>query len=104
MPFILRIYIYNEQVIEETIEDMMDRYNIASNDKTAKVKICQALLYDYRELKEEVFENIENACLAARRLEEIGMGKSILTSVDYIERLIVSEEQSNRLTFSLEMC
>lgn len=96
-----RIYIYREEVIEETIEDMMDRYHIASDDKKAKVKICQGLLSDYEALKEMVFNNIQHAYSAVKRLEEIGMGKSILTSVEYIERLIVVEEKSNRYRIGL---
>lgn len=44
----------------------------------------------------KVFADIQDACRAATRLEEIALGKSILSSVDYINRLIDSERRSNR--------
>ena len=44
----------------------------------------------------QVFADIQEACRAATRLEEIALGKSILSSVAYIERLIDSERRSNR--------
>ena len=39
---------------------------------------------------------LPEACTAAKRLEEISLGKSLLSSVDYIERLIDSERRSKR--------
>ena len=39
---------------------------------------------------------LPDACLAAKHLEMISLGKSLLTSVDYIERLIDSERRSQR--------
>ena len=74
----------------------MENYNVAVNDKDAKMKILQGLLQEYKNVKEGVFENITNACQAAARLEQIGLGTSFLTSVVYIERLIESEQQSKR--------
>merc|ERR1711862_359814 len=48
------------------------------------------------EQKTDLFEKIKSACEIAKRLEEISLGKSLLTSVDYIARLIRSEEVNNR--------
>ena len=36
------------------------------------------------------------ACETAKELESIALGKSVLTSVDYIKRLIESERKSSR--------
>nr|XP_047145613.1 uncharacterized protein LOC105850390 [Hydra vulgaris]XP_047145614.1 uncharacterized protein LOC105850390 [Hydra vulgaris]XP_047145615.1 uncharacterized protein LOC105850390 [Hydra vulgaris] len=91
-----RIYTYTKVELEETIEDMMEKFNIAMNDKGAKVKILQKLLNDYNNHKNKVFVDIHAACQAAVRLEEIALGKSILSNVDYIDRLIESERCSNR--------
>ncbi len=74
----------------------MDRYNIALTDKGAKVKLVRELLLAYMLKRKQIFENIQEACRAAKRLEEIGLGTSLLSSVAYIERLIDSEETSNR--------
>ena len=74
----------------------MDKYNIAMNDKGAKVKLLQTLLKEYKQHKDQVFENIQDACRAAQRLEVISLGKSLLSSVEYIDRLIDSERRSKR--------
>ena len=91
-----RIYVYGEVVEEETIEDMADRYNVALGDKDAKIKLLYKLLEEYIDLKADVFGNIMQACETAKELEAIALGKSVLTSVDYIKRLIESERKSNR--------
>jgi hypothetical protein len=54
-----RIYIYTKVETEETIQDMLDKYNIAMNDKGAKVKLLQELLKDYKQNKEKVFKDIQ---------------------------------------------
>ena len=74
----------------------MDKYNIALNDKGAKLKLIKKLLKDYKDHKEQVFADIQEACKAAQRLEEIALGKSLLSSVAYIDRLIDSERRSDR--------
>lgn len=72
--------------MEETIEDMLKNYNIAVNDRKAKLKLLNKLKTDYFEEKAELFEKIRTACEVSKRLEEISLGKSLLTSVDYIAR------------------
>ena len=42
-----RIYIYKTVEVEETVEDMLKRYNIASNDKVAKIKLLLSLMKEY---------------------------------------------------------
>ena len=91
-----RIYIYEEVERSETVQSMLDKYEIASNDKEGKLKLLQALLADYSKKKEEVFEEISQACVIATRLEGIGLGRSALNSVAYIERLIDSEEKGSK--------
>jgi hypothetical protein len=54
-----RIYIYTKVETEETIQDMLDKYNIATNDKGAKVKLLRELLRDYKQKKEKVFKDIQ---------------------------------------------
>ena len=49
-----RIYIYTAVESEETIEDMMDNYNIALNDELGKKKLLQELLQDYMDKREQV--------------------------------------------------
>ena len=44
----------------------------------------------------QVFQDIQAACDAATRLEEIALGKSMLTSVSYLDMLIESERKSDR--------
>ena len=75
---------------------MLKNYNIALYDKNAKLKLLKKLEKEYFDQKNELFEDIKVACAAAKRLEEISLGKSVLTSVDYIARLIRSEEMSKR--------
>ena len=80
----------------KNLEDMFDAYNVAMNEKDAKLKILRELWKDYKQKKEQVFDDIKDASQAAAQIEKIALGKSLLTSVDYIERLIESERRSNR--------
>jgi len=91
-----RIYVYTAVEIEETIEDMCDKYNIALTDKDAKKTLLLNMLEEYKVYKECVFQDISQAAMAAARLEEIAIRNTFLTNVSYIERLIKSEEMSNR--------
>ena len=91
-----RIYIYDSVEEEETIQDMADKYNIALGDRDAKAELLYKLMEDYTSLKSKVFNNIMSACETSKELEAIALGKSLLTSVDYIKRLIQSEEKGNR--------
>ena len=43
-----------------------------------------------------MFKDIQEACEAANRLEEIALGKSMLTSASYLDMLIESERKSDR--------
>ena len=54
-----RIYVYTKVETEETIQDMLDKYNIAMNNKGAKVQLLQELLKDYKQNKEQVFRDIQ---------------------------------------------
>ena len=74
----------------------MKNYNIAVNDRQGKLKLLRKLQDEYYAQKAVLFDNIKAACDVAKRLEEISLGKSVLTSVDYIDRLIRSEESSKR--------
>jgi hypothetical protein len=38
---------------------MLDKYNIAMNNKGAKVQLLQELLKDYKQNKEQVFRDIQ---------------------------------------------
>lgn len=80
----------------KNLEDMFDSYNVAMNEKDSKLKMLRELWKDYKQQKEQVFQDIEDASQAAARIEEIALGKSLLTSVEYIERLIESERRSSR--------
>ena len=65
--------------MQETIGDMLQKYNIALNDKKSKLKLLVNLYEEYKLQKQELFEDIQLACKAAKRLEEIALGKSLLT-------------------------
>ena len=58
---------------------MLQKYNIALNDKKSKLKLLVNLYEEYKLQKQELFEDIQLACKAAKRLEEIALGKSLLT-------------------------
>ena len=75
---------------------MCDKYNIAVTDKDAKKSLLLNMLEEYKVYKENVFHDISQAAMAAARLEEIAIKNTFLTNVTYIERLIKSEEMSNR--------
>ena len=54
-----RIYIYKKVETEETIQDMLKKYNIAMNYKGAKVKLLQELFKDYNLQKDHIFKDIQ---------------------------------------------
>ncbi len=75
---------------------MAEKYNVALGDKDGKIQLLYALLEEYIDLKASVFNDIMSACDTAKELEAIALGKSVLTSVDYIKRLIEAERRSSR--------
>ncbi len=76
---------------------MMEKYKIALDGKGAQVQLLYTMLKEYNQKRRQIFEKIQDACRAARRLEEIALGTSLLASVEYIDRLIDSERMSNKL-------
>ncbi len=54
---------------------------------------CKCLMTNFNNV---YFFTFQAACAAAKRLEEISLGKSLLTSIKYIEILIDSERKSDR--------
>lgn len=91
-----KVYVYTMTEQEETIKDMLDRYNIAMEDKGAMKKLLKNLLGEYKGYKENVYCDIKSAAEATNRLDEIAMKNSFLTNVEYIERLIEGEKKGNR--------
>ena len=82
---------------EETIQDMMVRYDIALGSHGDKVQLLWSLMEEYTYIKVKVFDNISKATETANELEEIALSKeNTLTSVEYIKRLIKSERKSSR--------
>ena len=96
--FILpRIYIYDTVEQEETIQDMMERYNIALGSHGDKLQLLRSMMEEYIDIKVNVFESIAKATETTKELEKIALGRnSTLTSVEYIKRLIESEKKSSR--------
>ena len=93
----LRIYIYDTVEQEETIQDMMERYNIALGSHGDKLQLLRSMMQEYIDIKVKVFQNISLATQTTKELEEIALGRnSTLTSVEYIKRLIESEKKSSR--------
>jgi hypothetical protein len=54
-----RIYIYTKVEKEETIQDMLDKYNIAMSHKGPKVKLLEELLKDYKKKKDKIYNEIQ---------------------------------------------
>ncbi|XP_075263316.1 uncharacterized protein LOC142354844 [Convolutriloba macropyga] len=91
------VYKYVLETVEETVEDMLHKYNIATKDKDAKKKLLQNLLKEYQSCRKSVIEDIMSAASATNRLDEIAMRNSYLTNIDYIKRLIDSEERGKHV-------
>ena len=91
-----QIYKYIPETVHETVNDMLRAFNIASSDKNAKKKLLEGLLQQYQVYKQTVYNNIQGAAAATNRLDEIAMRNTYLTNIDYIKRLIDSEERGSR--------
>ena len=91
-----KTYKYIPDTVEETVDDMLKIFRIASSDKDAKKKLLEGLLENYRVYKQSVFDNIMTAAETTNRLDEIAMRNTYLTNVDYIKRLIEAERRGNK--------
>lgn len=108
---------YQIQEVEETCQDMKVRYDMAADDRKAKVTLCRKLMEDYNEHKAHLLRNIMDIKVACNRLEALGVGKvrdrsstvttghvmmfsagfqDALTGVEYIDMLIEAEMMSNK--------
>ena len=51
---LFRIYVYTAVETVETIQDMMENYNIALKDELGKKKLLEELLNDYMHKRDQV--------------------------------------------------
>jgi hypothetical protein len=53
--FVFRIYVYKKAAVIKTVEDMFKNYNIALNEKDAKLNFLRTQMKEYKKEKEQVF-------------------------------------------------
>jgi hypothetical protein len=87
-----RYELYEENEIR-TIEDMKERYQKAQLDGKAIQDLYESLKNDFKKTQTKVYGMIHGAQQAIERLDQIALKPNPLTSVNYIELLIESEEQ-----------
>mmetsp|Transcript_24645 Transcript_24645/g.32157 ORF Transcript_24645/g.32157 Transcript_24645/m.32157 type:complete len:923 (+) Transcript_24645:201-2969(+) len=80
----------------ETINDMLQRYNVGKNEKNKKKVLLNNMLLEYKDLKKDVYEKIKISAEVHSKLATLCIKPTFLSSVDYIKRLIEEERKSSR--------
>jgi hypothetical protein len=52
--FFFRIYVYKKEKVVKKLEEMFNNYNVALNEKDAKLNILKNLMTEYKKEKEKV--------------------------------------------------
>ncbi|CAM5095097.1 unnamed protein product [Eretmochelys imbricata] len=88
-------YRWDYKVVKEkqTYTQLKEKYEKASGEVMTTEKIFEQLFLDYTEVEDIVLELIERSSLSLQRLQEIALKPNPLSTPDYIDRMIMSEEQ-----------
>jgi hypothetical protein len=92
-------YEWYNAVETRTSEDLMHRYKIATSSKVKVEAVMQSLDDDLKKIRKDVLDMIHQAKQCLQRLAEIALKPNPLTEVEYIDMLIVTEEQECRLRY-----
>ncbi|XP_043394780.1 stonustoxin subunit alpha [Chelonia mydas] len=88
-------YRWDYKVVKEkqTYTQLKEKYEKASGEVMTTEKIFEQLFLDYTEVEDIVLELIERSSLSLQRLQEIALKPNPLSTPDYIDQMVMSEEQ-----------
>ncbi|XP_034615581.1 uncharacterized protein LOC117871889 [Trachemys scripta elegans] len=84
---------YEVKKEKKTFAELQEKYKKASGEVMTTEKIFEQLYWDYTEVEEIVLELIERSSLSLQRLQEIALKPNPLSTPEYIDLMIMSEEQ-----------
>ncbi|XP_053569241.1 uncharacterized protein LOC128659695 [Bombina bombina] len=86
-------WIYEERKEKRTYEEIKKNFKKASGEVMTAVNIFTKLNDDYKIVKQNVFNLINQASQSLKRLHEIALRPDPLTTTEYIDLMIKSEKQ-----------
>ncbi|XP_018096735.2 uncharacterized protein XB22169600.L [Xenopus laevis] len=90
---------YTTKKEKRTYEELKTKYQTASGEKMNAEKIFQILEDDYGNVQAAVLELIDKSSESLKRLEVIALRPNPLTTTEYIDLMIQSEEQEAKPGF-----
>jgi hypothetical protein len=92
-------YEWYDVVETRTSEDLQRRYSIATSGKSKVESLMASLESDLKMMRQVVLQMVHQTKKCLQRLSEIALKPNPLTEVEYIDMLIVTEEQECRLRY-----
>nr|XP_028606212.1 uncharacterized protein LOC114607295 [Podarcis muralis] len=94
-------YQFKDEIRKEkkTYAELKKKYEHAYHGVMTAEQLIWHLSQEYIKVRENLFENIERASQSLRRLEEIALKPNPLSTPEYIDMLIASEEEECKLGY-----
>ncbi|KAH1178096.1 hypothetical protein KIL84_011798 [Mauremys mutica] len=84
---------YEVKKEKKTFAELQEKYKKASDELMTTEKVIERLCEEYTEVEEIVVEFIEESSLSLQHLQEIALKPNPLSTPEYIDLMIMSEEQ-----------
>ncbi|XP_039373366.1 uncharacterized protein LOC120392695 [Mauremys reevesii] len=84
---------YEVKKEKKTYAELQEKYKKASDEVMTTEKVIERLCEEYTEVEEIVLELIKRSSLSLQRLQEIALKPNPLSTPEYIDLMIMSEEQ-----------
>ncbi|KAM9163427.1 uncharacterized protein ACDP82_001186 [Pangshura tecta] len=84
---------YEVRKEKKTYAELQDKYKKASDELMTTEKIIERLCEEYTEVEKIVLELIKRSSLSLQRLQEIALKPNPLSTPEYIDLMIMAEEQ-----------
>ncbi|XP_033022265.1 uncharacterized protein LOC117056189 [Lacerta agilis] len=94
-------YQFKDEIRKEkkTYAELKKKYEHACHELGTAGELLQHLSQEYIEVRENLFANIQRASQSLRRLQEIALKPNPLSTPEYIDMLIASEEEERKLGY-----
>ena len=92
-------YEWYTDVETRTSEDLRQRYNIATTEKSKVEALMASLENDLKKMRQVVLQMAQKTKHSLQRLSDIALKPNPLSTVDYIDTLIVAEEEQSKEGF-----
>ncbi|KAJ7322295.1 hypothetical protein JRQ81_018582, partial [Phrynocephalus forsythii] len=87
---------YEKVKVKQTYQELKQRYEQASGEVMTQEKVLESLMEEYKEVKRVLVELIKRSSQSLQCLQEIALKPNPLSTPEYIELLIHSEEEERK--------